>query len=439
MLARRARDAPVGDDVRAAADRRRRRLPQPHLHDGRGDPVRRPSVAGHRGRRRARAQGVAEAPLRPADAAPGLQPVEVELRRRRRATRRCSRSRARVRRRRSSRRRSSARSASARPTRTRELPVQPVSTGICHLMVPVRDHVALERARPEPARASRRSRPQTRHDGPLRRSSPTATATARPRARLLRRAPTASSRTRRPARAAGPLCAYLHAPHRARRERRSPRASRSAARAAWTPRSTATASASPATAWSSSTAQLPRELESITASTPSAAAGSDRCARRSKRSSTQAARRHRGTIPARSFLRRRRAKDAAGAPVGPQPRRARVLLPRGSLPPRVRRARVLLPRPKCRRRWPSSRPLPRRFEPAAACADRVPSAALRPLGHSSGDRRRQALADVLSSNGAARRGRGSRSCCRAAARAAPTRSARCRSCCPSWRSAASGR
>jgi trans-2,3-dihydro-3-hydroxyanthranilate isomerase len=29
-----------------------------------------------------------------------------------------------------------------------ELPVQPVSTGIFHLMVPVRDHVALERARP---------------------------------------------------------------------------------------------------------------------------------------------------------------------------------------------------------------------------------------------------------------------------------------------------
>ncbi|HET6509855.1 MAG TPA: PhzF family phenazine biosynthesis protein [Baekduia sp.] len=33
-----------------------------------------------------------------------------------------------------------------------ELPVQPVSTGLRHLMVPVRDHVALERARPHVAR-----------------------------------------------------------------------------------------------------------------------------------------------------------------------------------------------------------------------------------------------------------------------------------------------
>lgn len=33
-----------------------------------------------------------------------------------------------------------------------ELPVQPVSTGMRHLMVPVRDHVALERARPHVAR-----------------------------------------------------------------------------------------------------------------------------------------------------------------------------------------------------------------------------------------------------------------------------------------------
>ena len=33
-----------------------------------------------------------------------------------------------------------------------ELPVQPASTGLRHLMVPVRDHVALERARPNAAR-----------------------------------------------------------------------------------------------------------------------------------------------------------------------------------------------------------------------------------------------------------------------------------------------
>lgn len=33
-----------------------------------------------------------------------------------------------------------------------ELPVQPVSTGMRHLMIPVRDHVALERARPHIAR-----------------------------------------------------------------------------------------------------------------------------------------------------------------------------------------------------------------------------------------------------------------------------------------------
>jgi hypothetical protein len=42
-------------------------------------------------------------------------------------------------------------------------------------------------------------------------------------------------------------------------------------------------------------------------------------------SSTQAACQHRGTILACSLLRSRRAKDSAGALIGPQPRRARVL------------------------------------------------------------------------------------------------------------------
>ena len=45
----RARDAAVGDVVRADAAARGRRLPQPHLDDGRRGPVRRPSVA-RRGR-----------------------------------------------------------------------------------------------------------------------------------------------------------------------------------------------------------------------------------------------------------------------------------------------------------------------------------------------------------------------------------------------------
>ena len=59
-------DAALGDDLRAVAGDRRRRLPQPDLDAGRGAPVRGPSLAGHGGGggALARARG---GELRPAD------------------------------------------------------------------------------------------------------------------------------------------------------------------------------------------------------------------------------------------------------------------------------------------------------------------------------------------------------------------------------------
>ena len=111
-----------------------------------------------------------------------------------------------------------------------ELPVQPVSTGICHLMVPVRDHVALERARPDAARASRRSRRRpTTMVLYLVRAATTAT-TPRPRAAASSPSATTSWRTRRPAAPPGrcaPTCTRTPGGPR----RRSPRASRWDARA----------------------------------------------------------------------------------------------------------------------------------------------------------------------------------------------------------------
>jgi trans-2,3-dihydro-3-hydroxyanthranilate isomerase len=90
-----------------------------------------------------------------------------------------------------------------------ELPVQPVSTGMRHLMVPVRDHVALERARPHVARVEAIEAqtdtmvlyvfvPDGDGDGaPLR-----ARGFVAERGQVLEDPATGS--------AAGPLCAYLH-------------------------------------------------------------------------------------------------------------------------------------------------------------------------------------------------------------------------------------
>jgi trans-2,3-dihydro-3-hydroxyanthranilate isomerase len=90
-----------------------------------------------------------------------------------------------------------------------ELPVQPVSTGMRHLMVPVRDHVALERARPHVARVEAVEAqtdtmvlyvfvPSADGDGePVR-----ARGFVAERGQVLEDPATGS--------AAGPLCAYLH-------------------------------------------------------------------------------------------------------------------------------------------------------------------------------------------------------------------------------------
>jgi trans-2,3-dihydro-3-hydroxyanthranilate isomerase len=90
-----------------------------------------------------------------------------------------------------------------------ELPVQPVSTGMRHLMVPVRDHVALERARPHVARVEAiEAQTDTMvlyvfvpdgdgDDAPVR-----ARGFVAERGQVLEDPATGS--------AAGPLCAYLH-------------------------------------------------------------------------------------------------------------------------------------------------------------------------------------------------------------------------------------
>jgi trans-2,3-dihydro-3-hydroxyanthranilate isomerase len=89
-----------------------------------------------------------------------------------------------------------------------ELPVQPVSTGMRHLMVPVRDHVALERARPHVARVEAIEAqtdtmvlyvfvPGDGGDAPVR-----ARGFVSERGQVLEDPATGS--------AAGPLCAYLH-------------------------------------------------------------------------------------------------------------------------------------------------------------------------------------------------------------------------------------
>jgi trans-2,3-dihydro-3-hydroxyanthranilate isomerase len=89
-----------------------------------------------------------------------------------------------------------------------ELPVQPVSTGMRHLMVPVRDHVALKRARPHVARVEAIEAqtdtmvlylfvPGVDGDDPVR-----ARGFVAERGQVLEDPATGS--------AAGPLCAYLH-------------------------------------------------------------------------------------------------------------------------------------------------------------------------------------------------------------------------------------
>lgn len=91
-----------------------------------------------------------------------------------------------------------------------ELPVQPVSTGMRHLMVPVRDHVALERARPHVARVEAIEAQTDTMVLYVFVPSPDGDDTAPVRARgfvaergqVLEDPATGS--------AAGPLCAYLH-------------------------------------------------------------------------------------------------------------------------------------------------------------------------------------------------------------------------------------
>jgi trans-2,3-dihydro-3-hydroxyanthranilate isomerase len=96
-----------------------------------------------------------------------------------------------------------------------ELPVQPVSTGMRHLMVPVRDHVALSRARPHVARVEAVEAqtdtmvlyvfvPEEGDDAPVR-----ARGFVSERGQVLEDPATGS--------AAGPLCAYL-AEHAGRAE-----------------------------------------------------------------------------------------------------------------------------------------------------------------------------------------------------------------------------
>lgn len=96
-----------------------------------------------------------------------------------------------------------------------ELPVQPVSTGMRHLMVPVRDHVALSRARPHVARVEAVEAqtdtmvlyvfvPEEADDAPVR-----ARGFVSERGQVLEDPATGS--------AAGPLCAYL-AEHAGRAE-----------------------------------------------------------------------------------------------------------------------------------------------------------------------------------------------------------------------------
>lgn len=92
-----------------------------------------------------------------------------------------------------------------------ELPVQPVSTGMRHLMVPVRDHVALERARPHVARVEAiEAQTDTMvlylfvpDDGASGAAAPVrARGFVAERGQVLEDPATGS--------AAGPLCAYLH-------------------------------------------------------------------------------------------------------------------------------------------------------------------------------------------------------------------------------------